>query len=312
MKNASAFEKNLREQPRLVRGLLRGRGPALPRPSRGKTLFLVGTGTNHHAAQLARWFWPRAPFSVQAWSSFDFSRLPARPGPGDVVAILSHRGTKRFSLLALERAQAAGARVALLTAEGAPAPKGVAVVSTCAAEETGAYTKSLTTTLACLARWTGSRALTAALVRQAGRLDYGPALPRLSAGADVVLVGDGPGEWAARETALKLFETAHLPVRAFGLEEFLHGPRLSLGRRSMVVGFSRAQEPRWAAARQYLRAVGVRFLEVRAPASAAGWLPQLYWGQRLALTTARALRVDPDALRTDDPRWKRARRALSL
>jgi glucosamine 6-phosphate synthetase-like amidotransferase/phosphosugar isomerase protein len=35
-------------------------------------------------------------------------------------------------------------------------------------------------------------------------------------------------EAVAHEVALKISETSYLPVRSFGLEEFLHGPRVTL------------------------------------------------------------------------------------
>lgn len=313
MKELSAFERNMRSQPELLRALLRAPLAALPRPASGGRLMLVGTGSNLHVAQLARWLWARhGRGEAQAWAGFEFARLPARPRRGDVVIVLSHRGTKTYSLQAAELALEAGARLVLVTGRGSPAPRGALVVETCSAEETGAYTKSVTTTLACLCRWIGSGALLSAVEAAAPRLRAGPPLPEVKEGLDLVLVGDGPREWVARETALKLFETCQAPARPFGLEEFLHGPRLSLSRRSLVVGFSSAEEPRWGAARAYLRAVGVRFLDVSAADSPASWLPQLYWGQRLSLAAARALGRDPDSLRTDDPRWRRAREALSL
>jgi glucosamine 6-phosphate synthetase-like amidotransferase/phosphosugar isomerase protein len=43
---------------------------------------------------------------------------------------------------------------------------------------------------------------------------------------NLVIVGDLIREIVAHEVALKISETSYLPVRSFGLEEFLHGPEL--------------------------------------------------------------------------------------
>ncbi|UPT75022.1 MAG: hypothetical protein M0D55_04720 [Elusimicrobiota bacterium] len=129
----------------------------------------------------------------------------------------------------------------------------------------------------------------------------------MSAGTDLVLVGDGIREWVARETALKLLETASLRVRTYGLEEFLHGPQISVGKGTRVVAFSAPGEPRWADARRYLKTVGVPLTE----ASSADWLAQILWGQRLAVAACRGLGVSPDTLRSDEPAYARALAALS-
>jgi len=61
---------------------------------------------------------------------------------------------------------------------------------------------------------------------------------------DLVLLGDLEREWVGREISLKLQEAAYLRARPFGLEEFLHGPRISVDAKSSVVAFT-SNEPRW-------------------------------------------------------------------
>src|SRR5262249_9091133 len=152
-----------------------------------------------------------------------------------------------------------------------------------------------------VARLIDSPELTAGIHRACALLSEGPPFPAVEAGTDLVLLGDGPREWVAREVALKLQEAAYLPARSFGLEEFLHGPRLSAGPKSVVLAFGDASEPRWKSVKDFLAQVEVPYREVFAPESfAAGWLWQLFWGQRLTLEACRRLKVDPDALRTDD------------
>ena len=122
-------------------------------------------------------------------------------------------------------------------------------------------------------------------------LRRGPPFPAVRPDTDLVIIGDGLREWVAREAALKLQEAAYVRARAFGLEEFLHGPRISVGRGSVVVGFSSRRQPRWKAARRYLATIETPFTEV----ASEDWL------------ACRRLGIDPDLLRTDDPRYRRAR-----
>ncbi|MEQ1920031.1 MAG: hypothetical protein ABL955_12610, partial [Elusimicrobiota bacterium] len=101
---------------------------------------------------------------------------------------------------------------------------------------------------------------------------------------------------------LKLLETAHLRVRAYGLEEFLHGPHISVGKGSLVIGFSTVRETRWDDAHRYLDAIGVPFLDV----ANDDWLAQILWGQRFTIDACRRLGIDPDLLRADEPAYKKA------
>ncbi|MDD5303003.1 MAG: hypothetical protein PHS14_07815, partial [Elusimicrobia bacterium] len=175
-------------------------------------------------------------------------------------------------------------------------------------EDPGAFTNSFTTTMVWLNRGAGKPALLAPFPRAGTSLNWGPDSPKVSADTDLVLLGDGLREWVACETALKLLETAHLRVRAYGLEEFLHGPHISVGPGSLVVGFSTVGETRWDAAHRYLDAIGVPFLDV----ANDDWLAQILWGQRFTIDSCRRLGIDPDLLRSDEPSYKKALAALSL
>ena len=61
---------------------------------------------------------------------------------------------------------------------------------------------------------------------------------------NLVVVGDLIHEIVAREVALKISETTYLPVRSFGLEQFLHEPRVTLDRLSNLIIFSSLSESR--------------------------------------------------------------------
>ncbi|MDE2490112.1 MAG: hypothetical protein KGM24_04645 [Elusimicrobia bacterium] len=304
---SSRFERSVRAQPALVRAVLDAPAPSwLKRPA-GRKVFLVGVGTNHHAARLAAWQWSRAGLDARAVHAYDFVARPYRLGRGDLGVFLSHRGGRSYTVRAERAARRAGAETVVVTARGSDwdAPRRL---QTGPLEDTGAYTQSFTTTLAWLARWPERPALLAPFRRLSAALRGGPSFPRVAAATDLLLIGDGPREWVARETALKVMEAASLRARAFGLEEFLHGPCVSAGRGSLAVAFSAPGEPRWRAARAYLREIGVPLVEVRS----ADWLAQVLWGQRFTLAACRRLGIDPDLLRGDEPRYRRARSFLKL
>lgn len=304
----SRYAANVFAQPALVAAALGAPAPSWMRPPKGRRVFLVGVGTNHHAARIAAWLWSRAGLDARAVHSFDFVTRPYRLARGDLGIFLSHRGTKSYTVRAEALARRAGAETALVTGAGSPWRTSPRRLETGPLEDTGAFTQSFTTTLAWLARWTGKRALLAPFKSVTASLRWGPAFPAVTPAVDLVLLGDGLREWVAREIALKLQEAAYLRCRAFGLEEFLHGPRVSAGAGTLVVGFSSPRESRWEAARGYLRAIEVPLVE----ASSEDWLAQVLWGQRFTLACCQSLGIDPDLLRVDDPRYRRAREALSL
>ena len=307
--SVSRYEANLWFQPALLRAALAAPAPAwLKRPD-GRKCFLVGVGSNHHAARIAAWEWSRAGLDARAVHAHDFVSRPYRLGRGDLGVFLSHRGGRTSYTVRAERlARRGGAETVAVCGQGAAWPGPSRRLETCELEDTNAFTKSVTTTLAWLLRWAGAPRLLAPFRRVDASLRWGPRFPEAGPQDDLVLIGDGPREWVATETALKIQETSYLRARSFGLEEFLHGPLVSVGKGSTVVGFTSPREKRWSAARRFLAAVGVPFTE----AASEDWLAQTLWGQRFALELCRRRGLDPDALRADDPRYARVKRSLGL
>jgi len=303
----SRYEVNVSSQPALVAAALAAPRPSWMKPPKGRRTYLVGVGTNHHAARIAAWLWRDAGFDAQAWHSFDFAVQPPPLRRGDLAVFLSHRGGKSYTLTAEALARRAGVETVILTGAGSPW-QGARRIETGPMEDTGAFTQSLTTAMAWLLRWPGKPALLAPFKKIEASLGWGPAFPTVKSDTDLVLLGDGPREWVAREAALKIQEAASIRARAFGLEEFLHGPHISVGRGSVVVGFSSRRQPRWKAVRGYLKTIEVPFLE----AAGEDWLAQILWAQRFTLTTCRRLGIGPDLMRDDDPRYRRARRHLAF
>jgi glutamine---fructose-6-phosphate transaminase (isomerizing) len=305
---SSRYEKNIGLQPGLISGILKASRPAWMDELKDKPVYFVGVGTSFHLAQIAKMLWRKhVSLKAHAVHSFDYARIPQPAGKGDVVVLFSHRGTKSFTVEAAKKASAAGATTVAFTGIGSPFKDGLDHrVETCENEDTGAFTKSMTSTLAWIARWIDAPLLAQELLDACAKLGQGGRFPQLTAETDVVLLGDLEREWVAREISLKLQEAAYVRARPFGLEEFLHGPRISVDDRSTVVAFT-SDEPRWQTVRDYLTTIEVPLLEIQ-----ASWLSQLFWGQRFTADACRQLAIDPDALRAHDARYKAAREKLSL
>ncbi|MDE2143994.1 MAG: SIS domain-containing protein, partial [Elusimicrobia bacterium] len=195
----------------------------------GRKIFFVGVGTNHHAARLTAWLWSREGFDARAVHSHDFVTRPYRLTKGDLGVFLSHRGSKSYTVQAEAMARRDGAETVLVMGQGCAWVASPRRIETGPMENTGAFTQSFTTTMAWLLRWPERRALVAPFKHITKDIHWGPAFPKVRQNDDVVLLGDGLREWVACEIALKLQETAYLHARSFGLEEFLHGPHISVG-----------------------------------------------------------------------------------
>lgn len=299
----SRFEANVFAQPELIAQALRAPAPKWLTPPTGRKVFFVGVGSNHHAARIAAWLWSGAGFDARAVHAYDFVTRPYRLSKGDLGVFLSHRGgVKSYTVQAEALARSAGADTVAVCGIGATWEGAGRRLETCPLEDTGAFTKSFTTTMVWLLRWAGEPSLLVPFHRAGTSLNWGPDSPKITADTDLVLLGDGLREWVAAETALKLLETAHLRARAYGLEEFLHGPHISVGPGSFVVGFSTVGETRWDAAHRYLDTIGVPLLD----AANDDWLAQILWGQRFTIDACRGLGLDPDLLRCDEPAYKKA------
>lgn len=304
----SRYEKNIALQPELIRAILKAGRPAWMEELRERTIYFVGVGTSFHLAQISKMLWRRhVGLRAHAVHSYDFARLPQPAAKGDAVCLFSHRGTKSYTVESTATAKKLGVVTVGITGVGSPWKEGLDHrIEACELEDTGAFTKSMTSTLAWIVRWINAPELTEEVLAACENLKGGPKFPSVSAGTDVVLLGELEREWVAREISLKLQEAAYLRARPFGLEEFLHGPRISVDAKSVVAAFS-SDEPRWQTVRDYLKTIEVPLVEVR-----GSWLEQLFWGQRFTANVCFDLNVDPDALRTTDPRYKKAREKLSL
>jgi glucosamine--fructose-6-phosphate aminotransferase (isomerizing) len=219
-------------------------------------LYLCGIGTSFHAALIGEYLLRLLAgdqLLARAVHSFEFVHYPPRLRAGTAVLVVSHRGTKQYSLQALDRANRHGAPTVTITGKGSG--EGIhhagIVLSTVEQELSAAHTKSYTTALSLLA------ALAVRLGRGAGQ-EVGAAeeqwakLPELMTRAlraeaqlkdiahalvgkaFIAFVGGGPNAATAYEVALKMKETNYTPCEGVHVEQFLHGPIAGLSEEMAV------------------------------------------------------------------------------
>jgi glucosamine--fructose-6-phosphate aminotransferase (isomerizing) len=226
--------------------------------ARKRRLYLVGIGTSWHAALVAEYWFRRftaGSLEVQSWHSFEFCAYPPPLGQDDAVIVISHRGTKTYSFLALEMAKAHGAYTVAITSTD-PGPRiqtGDVSLTTVEQEYSAAFTISYTTALTVLAllstavgSWMNAsesvplmraqleelpEAVTQVLARQSA---IQQAARRFQVRQRFISVGWGPNTANAYEVALKLKETVACDCEGLQVEQILHGPFCSVDHRCLI------------------------------------------------------------------------------
>jgi glucosamine--fructose-6-phosphate aminotransferase (isomerizing) len=304
-----------------------------------RRLFLAGLGTSHHAVQVGELLMHAYGGGVDAYAvhSFDLALY----GPGlraeDCVIAVSHRGSKRYTARALERAREAGCLTALVTGENASVSVPADVVfETVAQEISSAHTVSYTSAIAMLAllagkigrHRTGEERLTADVLREEipaalraalGTEDRAAALARKHVGQRRIwLAGGGPSAVTAQEVALKIKETSYLQAEGMPTETMLHGPFQCVEADDLfvLVAPSGAARERTLEVAELAKEVGAPCVivgdepaaglavpEVPEPFSALTCLvPLQLFTYHLALERG----TNPDSFRAEDPRFARA------
>jgi glutamine---fructose-6-phosphate transaminase (isomerizing) len=255
----------------------------------GRVVF-TGCGTSFHAAQTGG-------DAVQALEAV------LTPPEADLLVAVSHEGE---TPLTLEAARAFHGAVWLVT--GAPesslaeAAEEILVV-TPQIEQSYCHTASYTTAVAALAALHGEdigwlpAAVAEALAQREPVSDY----------RRFLIVGAGRDWPTAQEAALKLREGAFVAAEAHQTEQLLHGHLAAVDesvRAFILEGEGRAAER----AHDAVHALGEIGAETTlVPTSHP--VVDIVRFQLLTVDLAEARGVDPDMIRWDDPRWKRARDA---
>jgi fructoselysine-6-P-deglycase FrlB-like protein len=247
----------------------------------------TGCGTSFHAAQTAGW-------ADQALE------LVLRPREADALVVVSHEGE---TALSLEAARAFDGPVWLVT--GKPdSPLGEladeVVVATPEIEKSWCHTVSYTCAVAAMRALHGedisglSGAVEQALESREPVSDH-----------ERWLVAGAGRDWpTAQEAVLKLREGAHVAAEAHHTEQLLHGHLAAIDetvRAFVLEGEGRGAE-RAADAVAALREIGCESTLI----ATADPVVDIVRFQLLTLELAEARGIDPDPIRRDDPRWKRA------
>ena len=255
-----------------------------------KALF-TGCGTSFHAAQTGG----------DAVQALDLVLRPEREA--EVLVAISHEGTTRLTLEAVRSWQ--GETWLVTGAPDSPiaAESDHVVVAAPEIEKSWCHTASYTSAVAAIAALRGQDVSELPELVEA-ELER-PALP--SEHERFLIAGAGSAWPTAQEAALKLREGAFVAAEAHHTEQLLHGHLAAVDesvRCFVLEGEGRAAE-RARDALAALRELGcdVEFVPTRHP------VVDIVRFQLLTLALAELRGVNPDHIRTDDPRWKRARAA---
>jgi glucosamine--fructose-6-phosphate aminotransferase (isomerizing) len=283
----SRTRKAIAAQPEWLRGV-----PTDRRLPAGRAVF-TGCGTSFHAAQTGG-------EAVQALEA-----VLSTP-EADVLVVVSHEGD---TPLTLEAARAFRGTRWLVT--GKPdSPLGElceeVVVATPAVEDSWCHTASYTCAVATLAALRGEDVSWLADAVQRA-LDAEP-LP-VTEHERVMVVGAGRDWPTAQEAVLKLREGAFVPAAAHHTEQLLHGHLAAVDERVrcfVLEGEGRAAER----AQDAVRALEILGCDVTVVPTSHPVVDVVPF-QRLTVDLAEARGVNPDLIRRDDERWKRARAAYA-
>jgi glucosamine--fructose-6-phosphate aminotransferase (isomerizing) len=273
--------------------------PAAKRLAAGERLWLVGTGTSWHAAELGAAMFARAGIDARFSTASEFARrAPLRAGDG--VVVISHTGKTAYARAARQRALDIGSPTISLTAVGVGWPE---AIETCEAERSETYTRSYTSALAVLALMAGElgaeglgpEAVVATADATAAALEAPDDFPRPA--RLTVLAGLGPEAVTAREGALKLREAARLPAEGFDAEYLLHGNAVPLTPDDALIVLGSDPDGFVARLAKAAREAGLAVSELEEPGDELlAQIPLTARLQLLALERAEAGGHDPDTV----------------
>ena len=295
-------------------------GDAIERLEPVRHLWLVGTGTSQHAAELGAWMFAPGEREVGWRSSAAFAAEQLGDGlrQTDGVIVLSHTGETALARRARAVALAAGAQVVSVTAQGSDWPEAIQTVPR---ERSDTYTGSYLAALVVLARLSigldqstlDERSLAELPDAIRGAIARPPGDIHLADARAVVFAGVGPGAITAREAALKLREAARVLAEGYEAEYLLHGSAVPLDGRDTLIAIQPARD-RFGLLDGLLRAASAEGLSVGTLDEPDGLHPVLaqipltVQAQLLADRTAQLRGQNPDTVITgawnDDTLWQ--------
>jgi glutamine---fructose-6-phosphate transaminase (isomerizing) len=256
----------------------------------GRAIF-TGCGTSFHAAQTGG----------DAVQALELVSEPVREA--DVLVAISHEGGTPLTLQAVRAWQGTAWLITGAPESETAQAADEVVVATPGIEESWCHTVSYTCAVAAIAALKGEDigwlpdAVAAELERAPEPSDH-----------ERWLVAGAGRDWpTAQEAVLKLREGAHVAAEAHQTEQLLHGHLAAVDetvRCFVLAGEGRAAErARDAVAALTELGCRVELVPTRHP------VVDIVRFQLLTMAVAEKRGVDPDPIRTDDERWKRARAA---
>ena len=302
--------------------------------SRRRRIAVTGCGTSFHAAIIGARVLQEAlgaRATVHAIHAYDI--LHGADIPRDTVVLgVSHSGNTSTTNQALALARRSGAPTRGLCGLSGTKMDEVAeevLVTGSVHDHSWANTMSYTTQLAAFARMAeavspeprdlfpdGLGSLPRLMERALG---CEPAIRRLAkrvaANDRVTFLGSGMDEITALEAALKIRETCSFPASGYHVEQFLHGPFLSLDRREAIVAMrSRQDDDRETQILEGIARTGASVTVVGEARGARIPLPRterllrplvsVVPLQFLAYYVALEKKTNPDIMRSEDPRYR--------
>jgi glucosamine--fructose-6-phosphate aminotransferase (isomerizing) len=305
--SSTALGRQIASQPDQLARLIEQPIPhaTVERLRQAHRIWLVGTGTSQHAAELGAQMLHEAGRAAHAVSSMQFVKWAPPVGPQDAVILISHNAGAETAYAAATWTMAmdAGVKVIPITKRGGELPDALQTVDR---EASQTYTVSYTAVLVLLARLAGSLGVAAFDAPTLSRLPDAVSSAISDPGIEgvrqparlLVIAGEGPSSVTAREGALKNREAARLPAEGFDVEFLLHGNAVPLGSDDHLVVLTPPDTDGLvdavARAAERERVAVTRIHEPADVPALLAQIPLVVRLQLLALRFALERRVDPD------------------
>ena len=243
----TALERAIRSEPDELQRVLDMSiaHDTIERLRQAHSIWLVGTGTSQHAAELGASMFYDAGRAADAMSSMHFVNWAPPIDPRDAVILISHNAGAEtaYAWSAYTMGMSAGLRVLAITRQGAGLTE---AIETVAQEQSHTYSVSYSAVLAVLARLAGSLGAESCspdvLSRIPGAVRDAVERPGTEGIAQpkrlLLLFGEGPASVTAREGALKLREASRFPAEGYDVEYLLHGSAVPLTAEDHLVSLS--------------------------------------------------------------------------
>ncbi|MEO6859571.1 MAG: hypothetical protein ABI323_13475 [Solirubrobacteraceae bacterium] len=301
----TALAQSIATQPEAIERMLAvDLVSAVDRLNGAARIWLVGTGTSQHAAELGTLMLRDGGQEIHWLSSAAFAQDGPAVGPDDGVLVISHTTESSYARAARERAITARCRLVSITGVGRDWPEAIQTVP---AESSETYTVSYLAALVVLARLAlelGPARFSASELaglpdRVRSAIARAEQFELVLPERVLVVVSAGPAAITAREGALKFREAARVLSEGYEAEYLLHGGAVPLTREDGLLVLSSAADPDGLLARLGAAAehAGLRVSELIEPPGESGVLDQIPLTAGLQVLAARAAQArgqDPD------------------